>query len=516
MWPMTGAEVVNACSGQCEFAQLNNLRIKGAITDSRKLHADDLFVAIRGDKFDGHGFVAQALDQGAALALVEGSWQGLKQLSFDHRARCVVVPNAREAFRALAAFVRSRMAFPVIGVGGSNGKTTTKEMLAALLSGRSGKVTKTEKSENGFLGVAITLCAREHAFGAMAPDALVLEIGIDDVGAMEQHVRIASPDLVLLTALGPEHLAGLGTWETAVAEEFKLFTEGASRLRRVWQLACSQLWPRLHELQEYDTLVCPRESLAQLFDALCSMAPSPLTMMATSPSLEQCLAQRRVTLVVCDVVTQTALSSSVSMSHAGLQHRFEVPLPGLHNAQNFALAFATAIAAGWTPEEIKGGWVTFQPPEMRSRISHFGNGCVLYDDCYNASPASMEAALASLCVPEWDTRQKLVVLGDMLDLGDESKKWHLGLLNSLLNLKNSTLCLYGNAMYDVYLSLLTRPDLLEQRNNSVFHLPANEDPRGFLKSAKGSLQDLIVFVKGSRGMDLGRVIAAVSESCHES
>ena len=492
MWPLTGPELVKACNGHC--SEVSNGDVHGAVIDSRLVKPGDLFVAVKGENFDGHTFVEDCLNKGARFALVSNTWTGRSALSREHQSRCVVVDDVLRSFRSLAAFLRSRFPFPVIGVGGSNGKTTTKEMLAALLGGGSFKVTKTKKSENGFLGVAITICDRTHS-QASAPHALVLEIGIDEPGAMDEHLAISTPDCALLTALGPEHLAGLGTWEIAVAEEFRLF-EASPQASRIWQLEEAHLESRLASLRNGDVVVCE----ARHFETLNAKIP-PVR-------LSRCLFQ---------VSHQGATSSDVNVSwfsgnpSENWQNTFVVPLPGMHNVNNFVLACATAAHSGRTLAQLKSGWATFIPPEMRSRIVNLKGGGVLYDDCYNASPASMDAALQALETDDWKSRSKVVVLADMLDLGQESKKWHLDLLQRLVGLKNAHLCLYGAAMYDVYQALENQKNVLANQQVRVSYLGADENPSRFVEGFPTDLSTSVVLVKGSRGMALDRVVATVTD-----
>lgn len=552
MWPMSAQEVVNACGGECSNLKLKDLEIYGATNDSRIIKKNELYVAIKGDNFDGHKFILEVLKVENVFALVEQKWSGYQDLSDAFKARCIKVENVLTGFRNLAKEFRSLLGknnCVVFGIGGSNGKTTTKEMLSAMLAGKTSQkdsidgysdeknrvnraenVSRTEKSQNGYLGVALTLCKREHA-GSSKIHSLVLEIGIDETGAMESHVAICKPDIVLLTAMGPEHLAGLGTWENGQEEEYKLFIKGNPLKARIWQLDDEYLWnkrPDICSLSESfklprpaargDSWVLNIQNLAA-FEQIASGKNAAEFIDSKYNQLNKECAH-----LVYQVVKNSAESSTVrlvwksqvsknaarNLSEIDFQNRpFDliVPLPGLHNVQNFALACAAALSSGLTIDELKNGWDTFVPPEMRSKVTKILNGITLYDDCYNASPSSMEAGLASLAVPEWELLPKLVVLGDMLDLGVESKKWHLLLIDSVAKLKNTDLCLYGDAMKDVYEALKNRHGTIESKFRSLVWKSRAENPAEFA-SLLGD--NSLVFVKGSRGMDLGRVVSAVS------
>jgi|GEM_PF-278833 len=524
MWPLTANDVRQAAQastprhdektppdGRAYAHDKDHVQVLGAVIDSRKVFPGCLFVAIKGEKFDGHAFVDKAFAAGAVLALIDKTWAGLDGLSERDRARCVPCDDVTAAFRGVAAALRARFPknFPVIGIGGSNGKTTTKEMLTALLAGHGAKITRTEKSENGFLGVAITLTQRSHA-AEHPPAALVLEIGIDATGAMKEHVNLSRPDVVLLTALGPEHLCGLGTWENAAREECDLFFEGQPRTR-VWQLADEKLLERVQRIAPTDVLVgteaeintartlCGDEKSRQAFDACARLIWT----------LEREGAQEVALRIHWTPSVHT--QSNAVFPYQGVDafsEAFTVLLPGLHNARNFALAAATAISCGRDKSTLASGWKTFVAPERRSRLVELGNGILLYDDCYNASPASMDAAIDALFHDEWKDRPKTIVLGDMLDLGEESRKWHLALAVRLASLPPVRLCLYGKAMYDVYESLIEN-SLLQKNFVTVKWLPPEETPEVWAQEVLTAEPRAVVLVKGSNGMRLDRFVKAL-------
>lgn len=497
MWPLTVTEVVGACCVEPAAGMDLGIPVTGACTDSRKVAPGDLFVAIKGGRFDGHDFVSAALNSGAVAALVASDWPGLESLSPGDRARCIRSQDTVDSFRNLASFMRRRLPSPVVAVGGSNGKTTTKEMLTALLGGPGWRVTKTDKSENGFLGIAMTLCRHEHAL-AHAPHTLVLEIGIDEPGAMAEHLRVAQPDVALLTAMGPEHLLGLGTWETGIEEELRLF--GAETLKmRVWQSADPVLRERLDQMCSGDVLVFFSGDAEDSKVAAARKSGKYAT-------LEWGLAHH------------DALHSRVSLKWSPVGRRepvwhgeFDIPLPGKHNAGNFALAAATALGMGRTPRELHQGWTTFVPPPMRSRVQHLKDHAILIDDCYNASPASMEAALELLRSPEWSERPKIAVLGDMLELGQESRKWHLGLAGMLESIEKLHLFLFGDAMYDLYVQLQRSSGSGTRGPRMVEHLGGDRNPALLVESFRQLVPNSIILVKGSRGMGLDRVVARLQE-----
>jgi UDP-N-acetylmuramoyl-tripeptide--D-alanyl-D-alanine ligase len=321
---------------------------------------------------------------------------------------------------------------------------------------------------------------------------------------MREHIAIAQPEFAMLTALGPEHLNGLGSWDNAVEEELILFRNSSPHCARIWQCCEPRLFSILDEVREGDTLVCDIEQLKEL------------------PSKARQLAElARISVLSFDLVKVAATQSVVNCtwkpaitheSQASWSQSFEVPMPGRHNANNFALALAAASNIVSDVDALLEAWKSFVQPEMRSRVVKLSKNVILYDDCYNSSPSSLDAALAALNSAEWTQHFKILVLGDMLDLGLESKTWHLKLSEKLLKIKNAHLCLFGSAMYDVFNELKTKHKvILEKGNVTLTHLSVNENPERFFTQLQGKIEGSVILVKGSRGMDLGRFVRVCEE-----
>lgn len=457
--------------------------ISGASTDSRTIDKDQMFIALKGERFDGHDYVLDLFKKGLKFALVSEDWARTAPAEF--KDRLLYKGDSVLGLRSLAKEFRKRIPFPIIGIGGSNGKTTTKEMLAALLSGRQKPVTKTEKSENGFIGVAKTLIQNGHTRDKEL-GALVLEIGIDQKKAMTSHIDLSHPDCVLLTALGPEHLEGLGGWTDAIAEEIELFRLSTGK-PRIWQLSEPKIWDFSDLVEEQDCFVIHEEDIGRGSNTFGQAKLSDFKLLHWHMETER----PDRTVIFARWIEKSKESKLLC---------FTVPLPGLHNANNFALALATALHMGWTHEEVMKGWKNFVVPPMRSRVVYLKENVCLFDDCYNASPSSMKAAFAALDHGDWRSRKKIVVLGDMLDLGHESLQWHLDILPSLLAISHATVFLHGDAMGQIYQAL---NDKLKTR---IFHIAKSEDPVQSLEALGISFADTLVLVKGSRGMKLERVV----------
>jgi len=514
----------------------------------------DLFVALSFADADAHAWVEEALSRGAAIASVSERWGGLSALSPALRARCVTVIDVLASFRKLAAVFRARLPYPVVAVAGSNGKTTTKEMLCALLSGPGHRVVKTPGTDNGFVGLPRTLCSREHHRDA-APDALVLEIGIDARGAMQEHARMVAPDMVVMTALGPEHLDGLGDEATAVEEELRLFDEAPGARRVVhWgdpeierragneKRAGIESWTGIEDQcviesrggTEGQGVIGSRSGIEEqgVIGSRSRIEErggiehrggivrdgDVAVVSEVEWAAGAALPPRGAVLVYRSVSSGEASELTVrwypeggrrGLERSGWEPAWEgdlhIPMPGRHNAGNAALAVAAALALGRAGPEMLLGWQTFEPPPWRSRIVPLVRGAILYDDCFNASPLSMRAAFSALEDPAWAGRPRIAVLGDMLDLGAESLQWHLELAGALEAMEGVQLFLFGRAM-----------EALGERLRAAGHgdkvrraVPGG-DPVALVSDSR--LPDnAIVLVKGSRGMRMERVTRHLEE-----
>lgn len=436
-------------------------------TDSRKVSPGCLFVAIPGEKFDGHDFVSSALNAGARGVIVRKDFA----LSAPSGVFVFPVRDTIEAYRRLAAAWRARFQAPIIAVAGSVGKTTTKELLASVLQGRYPHVLKTQGSQNGFVGIPMTLLELRATHGAA-----VVEVGIDEIGAMIQHMEIVRPDLALLTAIGPEHLEKLQDIPTVAREEgialdFTLKNGGA--------IAVNLDDPWIHPLASK-----PGKKIGF------SLPSDP------SPSLppDSLVAQIRA-------VTGTK-NERLEVSGQGWKNEtFPLPLPGRHNARNLLAAIAVAKLLNFTPEEIRKGLATFIPAEGRSQLRELPGSLTVLCDYYNASPASMEAGfrvLSDLGAKATGSTRRWAILGDMLELGAGEEQFHRELSSSLLSLGIERVLLYGPRM--AWLS-----DELRKKGyaGDVAHFASHEELSRKLLSDLQPGDRLLI--KGSRGMKMEEV-----------
>jgi len=371
------AEVAAATGGRIDGADAS---FAGVSIDSRTIMAGELFFALRGERFDGHAFIAAIAARGAAGAVVEKAGES--------RIPQVVVKDCVTALAALARFWRARFDATVFGIGGSNGKTTTKELLASILEG-AGPTLATRGNLNNHLGVPLTLLrlTAKHRYA-------VIEMGANHPGEIAALAAIARPAIALVTNAGDEHLEGFGDLAGVAHAEGEMYAALAPA-----SVAVINADDPFHEL--WQTMAQTARRISFGIDSHADVRATDL--------------QGRI--------ESASFVTAFTLSLAGEQTRVRLGLAGRHNVSNALAAAAAAHAAGIPLATIAAGLERVGPVSGRLQLKAGPRGSWLIDDSYNANPSSMRAGIDVLCsLPG----EHWLVLGEMAELGARTEASHAG------------------------------------------------------------------------------------------
>ena len=432
----------------------NDVEFTSVGTDSRAITKGQLFVALKGENFDGHDYVAQSLAQGAAAALIEN----------DENAPAVKVKDARLALGDLAAYWRKRINVPVVAITGSNGKTTVKEMLAAILkvaAGDNSKVLATQGNLNNDIGMPLTLLRADshHSY-------VVLEMGMNHSGELSYLTHIAKPNVALVNNAGLAHVGELGSVEAiaqAKGEIFQGLTLDGTAIINADDVY-SNLWKSLASKHQQITF-----------------------------GLE----------VPADVTASYQLNgatSHIKLKAPSGEIEFTLPASGLHNVRNALAASAAAIALNVSLQNIADGLSGFSGAKGRLQQKQGQHDAQVIDDTYNANPVSMKAAIDVLSAREG---KRFVVMGDMGELGADAGLMHAEIGSYAKQAGIDALFVLGDLSRDAVKTFGSGAEYFENVES--------------LSDALLNRMDKLttVLVKGSRFMRMERVVEKITKNSHE-
>jgi UDP-N-acetylmuramoyl-tripeptide--D-alanyl-D-alanine ligase len=438
-------------------------RVAGVSIDSRTLRAGELFIAIHGPRHDGHDHVAGALASGAIAAVVAEA--EIARYSEDVRGRCIAVADTFEALKQLARAVRQAWGGKIVGVTGSVGKTTTKEILAALLGSKL-RVLKSEGNFNNEYGLPLTLFRLNETH-----QAAVLEMGMSRRGELSRLAAIARPDVGVVTRVAPAHL-----------EFFDSVDEIA--------LAKRELIEGLNGRDSVAVLNADDSRVA----AFASHAPGRVVTYGIEHPAD---------FRAENIEDRGALGSAFVLAAGANRVRFETALAGRHVIANALAVLAAASVWGIGAGEAQDILRNLRAPAMRGELLRFANGAALINDSYNSSPAALHAMIDVLAATP-NYRRRILAVGEMRELGPESSQLHreagsfaakTGRIDWVIGVEGDAAQIVEGAVSGGLSKLQTR------------FFPSSEDAAKFLSEfvTEGDL----LLVKGSRGVKMERIVEAL-------
>jgi UDP-N-acetylmuramoyl-tripeptide--D-alanyl-D-alanine ligase len=405
-------------------------------TDTRKIKNNDMFFALKGDNFNGNTYAEQALNNGAKYCIID-------ELEYNTSSKTILVHNVLETLQELATYHRTYLKTPIIALTGSNGKTTTKELINATLSQKH-KTTATVGNLNNHIGVPLTLLS-------MTKDT---EIGIVEMGANHQKeieflCNIAKPDYGYITNFGKAHLEGFGGVEGVIKGKSEMYDFLINNNKTIF-------------VNGNDSIQVEKTKLANTFvfgtDSNCDF---------------------QITFIEAQPNVKVHYNSLTIHSH----------LIGEYNFNNIAAAITIANYFKVEDEAIKAGIENYIPNNNRSQVLMKGSNKIILD-AYNANPTSMTAALLNF---EKQTGNKVAIIGDMFELGEEAPKEHQNIVELLKTLNFGKIILVGENFY----TTVTKSDKIVQFKTF------DEFKNTFDVS---QIKNTTILIKGSRGMALERIL----------
>ena len=449
----TLAEIAAMVKGQIHDS-VRDVMVVGVTNDTRKITDANLFVPLQGEKSNGHDHVLQAFEQGASASFWEHN-----QPNPPEGAALIFVEDSLQALQQLAKAYLNELEAKVIGITGSNGKTTTKDMTASIL-GTKYRVHKTSGNYNNHIGLPLTvLSAPENT------EMLILEMGMSSRGEISLLSRIGQPDAAIITNIGESHLLDLGSRE-GIADAKMEIVEG---------------------LKSEGVLIYNGDE-PLLINRIGEVASRKISF------------GRSITNDYYPADIQPGQDEmNFTIEKEGM-HSFQLPVLGTHNVLNSLAAIAVGREMGISYEEIARGLRELKLTNMRMEVSFGANGEKIINDAYNASPTSMKAAI-ELVKGMTDATKKILVLGDMLELGPEEAEYHYK-MGELITEEIDYVLAYGNL--SVNLAEGAKANLGTER---VFHFEDKEELVHKLKEL--TEPHALILVKASRGMRLEEVVKAL-------
>ncbi len=448
---LTLYEIINAVHGSYGYPS-NEVFISEVSTDTRDIKENSLFVALKGDNFDGHNFVLEAMEKGAVAAITEKHIEG---------GRCIVVDDTKKALMAVASFYRKKFEIPVVAITGSVGKTTTKDMISLVLESEFNTL-KTKGNLNNEIGLPRTLLSLESEH-----KAAVIEMGMSNFGEISALSLCANPNICVITNIGYSHIENLGSQKGILKAKFEII-DGMS----------------------YNSPIILNGDDKLLFEKGNSLK-------ATKNVIFYGVTNKKCDVLATNIERDGDCTKFV-IKYGEKNVKVTLNVPGKHNVYNALAAFCVGDILGIDENKIAQSLGGYVGENLRQNIKEVG-GLTLIVDCYNASPTSMQSALSVLSQKYCEGR-KIAVLGDMFELGNMAKTLHKKVGGYVKSAKiDKLICVGENAKLIGEKSALKDVSYFEDKSLCAEYI------NKFVK--KG---DLILF-KASRGMKFEEIIEKIDE-----
>ena len=425
-------------------------------TDSRKIKEGDLFVAIKGDTFDGHNFIEKSLNAGAVC-----TFSSVETINVPENKSIILVEDTKKALGQLSSYYLQNHRIPVVAITGSVGKTTTKDLIASVLSQRF-SVLKTKGNYNNDIGLPLTIFSMENE-----NNIAVLEMGMNSFGEISYLSKIAKPDVAVITNVGVSHIENLGSREGILKAKLEIF-----------DYFCENGLAVLNA--DDDMLITVKNKLL-----------TDTTWFGVDNKSD----------VFADNIKELGLKGISCTIHT-MRGNFnvDIPTPGSHMVLNAMAATIVGLRFNLSLDEIKKGIECFEPTKMRMAVSKTNSGIYLINDAYNANPVSMKAALDVLSSAEGE---KLAILGDMFELGDFSMEMHSQVGEYAAEKNIDILVAIGSYSKAMYKSAL---------DNGIKKAYYFESVENFIDEINNIVQKKdTILVKASRGMHFEKIVDKIQE-----
>ncbi|OUQ59930.1 hypothetical protein B5E58_02245 [Tyzzerella sp. An114] len=453
MKPITLKSVAQAVNGKISDEKYNDVVIENITTDTRKISEGDLFIPLKGENFDGHKFIEQAFEKGALCCLSAENTESEKAV--------IYVSDTRKALRDLAEYYISLFDIPVVGITGSVGKTTTKDMIASVLMQKY-NVLKTEGNFNNEIGLPLTVFKITED-----TQVAVLEMGMNSFGEIHNLSKIAKPDIAVITNVGVSHIENLGSREGILKAKCEIFDFMKDNRTAVLNIDNDML-QTLEGKTKFNTLWYGVENKKDIY--------------------ADNIVKNGVESISCDIHMKDENFSVY------------IPVPGEHMVLNAMAAALVGNKLGLTVAEIKRGIEEFVPTKMRMAVIKTEKGTTIINDVYNANPVSMKAGIDVLSGGEGE---KICILGDMFELGQFAKEMHYDTGVYAAQKKIDKIICIGEiskSMYEGALSL----------GGNAFYFETQDE---FIEKGIEELvsEGATVLVKASRGMHFEKTAEKIQE-----